>query len=166
MWKIGKATFDIQFKITYRNIQICYFHIDVENLNATRFKSLCTCLKCTPRELINPADIDLVFNKGMWYHSNIQEYTYMTMKVIFIAMNHINHNTRDIQARLIDGKKNRHFICIYISSYDKRNKDIMYNPSLTIQFLYSWQKGQTAWTYGPQYLLSWSRTIGGYRKNE
>ena len=40
----------------------------------------------------------------------------------------------------------------------------MYDPSLTIQYLYSWQGGQKAWTYGPQYLLSWSRNIGGAEK--
>ena len=57
----------------------------------------------------------------------------------------------------------------YASTYHhitRGTESIIYNPSLTIQFLYSWQRKQKAWTFVSQYLLTWSRSIGWCRKKD
>ena len=87
----------------------------------------------------------------------------------FIAMNYIDHIIGDVQASSWI-RNELAFVYIYlhsgivstlfsrISMYDTKNKIIMHYSSPTMQFLNSWQRGQEAWAYGPQYLLKWSST--------
>ena len=66
-----------------------------------------------------------------------------------ISMNYIDHMTCDIQERRNGWKIKQTGVIlrIHISSYDKKNESLMYQPSLTIQFLYTFQRVQKVWTY-------------------
>ena len=91
-------------------------------------------------------------------HDNDNDYESNCIAMIYI--NHITWYTGNTDWMKIK----QAFLWIHLSLHDKRNKSIMYNPSPTIQLLYSKQRGQKACTYGLQYLLTWSRNIGGAEK--
>ena len=82
----------------------------------------------------------------------------------FIAMNYIIHSTQWYTGRTVWRKIEQTFLCIYISC-DKTNKSIMYNPSLTKQFLYSWQRGKKPGLMGPNICYHEAGIQGVQKKN-